>query len=123
MQRIAAIACIILLLLVSNCSAEGLGTLIELGKSQAEIQKQYARETKTFEAVKKAIEAGAVKKGMNRAFLLAKYGEPVVRVDGPNGKGEDWIYKPAESSFFKGIRATLSFNNEGLLDEAKLEDR
>ena len=64
-----------------DCCAEGLGTLIELGKSQAEMQKQWAQETKTFEAVKRAIETGAIKKGMDKAIVLAKYGEPVVMVD------------------------------------------
>ncbi len=123
MQKIITVSCIILLASAFNCCAEGLGTLIELGKSQAEMQKQYAQETKTFEAVKRAIEAGMVKKGMNKASVLAKYGEPVVIVDDPAGKREDWIYKPAESSFFKGIRATLFFTAEGVLDEAKLEER
>lgn len=122
MQKITAIACIISLSLVFNCRAEGLGTLIALGKSQANMQKQYARETKAFEAVKRAIETDVIKKGMDKASVLAKYGEPVVMVDDPDGKREDWIYKPAESSFFKGIRATLFFTAEGVLDEAKIEE-
>ena len=122
MQKIITISCIILLSSAFNCCAEGLGTLIELGKSQAEMQKQYARETKAFEAVKRAIETGMVKKGMDKASVLAKYGEPVVVVDDLDGKRKDWIYKPAESSFFKGIRATLFFTAEGVLDEAKLEE-
>lgn len=123
MQKIITISCAILLLSAFNCRAEGLGTLIELGKSQAEMQKQYLEETKAFEAVKRAIEAGMVKKGMDKASVLAKYGEPVVMVDNLDGKRKDWIYKPAESSFFKGIRATLFFTAEGVLDEAKLEER
>ena len=123
MQKIITVSCIFLLLFAFDCWAEGLGTLIELGKSQAEMEKQYAQETKAFEAVKIAIAAGMVKKGMDKASLLAKYGEPVVMVDDPDGKHKDWIYKPAESSFFKGIRATLFFAAEGVLDEAKLEER
>ena len=122
MQKIAMILCVILLLLEFNCWAEGLGTLIELGKSQAEIQNQYARETKTFESVKRAIEDGAVKKGMDKASVLAKYGEPVVRLDNPDGKGEYWIYKPAESSFFEGVKATLSFTGEGVLEKVSVEE-
>ena len=122
MQKIITISCIILLSSAFNCCAEGLGTLIELGKSQAEMQKQYAQETKAFEAVKRAIEVGALKKGMDKASVLAKYGESVVVVDDLDGKRVDWIYKPAESSFFKGIRATLFFTAEGVLDEAKLEE-
>jgi hypothetical protein len=121
-QKIIALLCVILLSCVFNCYAEGLGTLIELGRSQAEMKKQYDRETKAFEAVKRAIESGAVKKGMDKALILSKYGEPVAKVDDLDGKREDWIYKPAESSFFKGIRATLFFTTEGALDEAKVEE-
>lgn len=123
MQKIITVFCIILLSSAFNCCAEGLGTLIELGKSQAEMQKQYARETKAFEAVKRAIDAGAIKKGMDKASIIAKYGEPVVIVDDLDGKREDWIYKPAESSFFKGIRATLVFTQDSALDEIRLEER
>ena len=119
-RKIAAAGCIILLSSAFNCCAEGLGTLIELGKSQAQIQKQYAQETKTFEIVKKAILAGAIKQGEDKAAIRAKYGEPVVIVDDLDGRRVDWIYKPAESSFFKGVRATLVFTAEGVLDEAKL---
>ena len=122
MEKMIAISCIIFLLAASNCRAEGLGTLIELGRSQAEMHKQYTRETKAFEAVKKAIEARALKNGMDKASVLAKYGKPVVKVDDPDEKREDWIYKPADSSFFKGMRATLVFSSEEILDEAKLEE-
>ncbi|MDO8535759.1 MAG: hypothetical protein Q7S30_01930 [Candidatus Omnitrophota bacterium] len=123
MRKMAFLLCSIILLSACDCRAEGLGTLIELGRSQAEIQKQYSQETKAFEVVKKGIEAGYVKKGMDKASVLAKYGKPVVTLDDPDGKREDWIYKPAGSSFFKGIRATLFFTAEGVLDEAKLEER
>ncbi|MDD5174448.1 MAG: hypothetical protein PHV48_06455 [Candidatus Omnitrophica bacterium] len=123
MQKIIMVSCVILLLSAFNCCAEGLGTLIELGKSQAEIQKQYAQETKAFEIVKREIGSGVIKKGMNKTAVLAKYGAPVVIVSDLDGKREDWIYKPAESSFFKGIRATLFFTAEGVLDEAKVEER
>ena len=122
MKRISILFSIILLATAFNCCAEGLGALIELGRSQAEMRKQYAHETKAFEAVKRAIETLAVKKGMNKDSILAKYGEPVVIVDDLDGKRKDWIYKPADSSFFKGIRATLFFTAEGVLDEAKIEE-
>lgn len=123
MKKIIVLSCVISLAAAFCCFAEGLGTLIELGKSQAEIQKQYKEETKAFEVVKKAITSGAIKKGQDKASVLAKYGKPVVIVNDLDGKHEDWIYKPADSSFFKGIRATLFFTVEGVLDEAKLEER
>jgi len=123
MKKAIILSCVILLASVFYCYAEGLGTLIQLGKSQASIQKQYLEETKTFEAVEKAIVSGAIKKGQDKASIRAKYGGPVVIVNDLDGKRENWIYKPADSSFFKGIRATLFFTAEGVLDEAKLEER
>ena len=123
MRKTIILFCIILLAAAFDCHAEGLGTLIELGRSQAGIQKQYREETKTFEVVKKAIASGAINKGQGKAFIRAKYGEPIVIVNDLDGQREDWIYKPASSSFFKGIRATLFFTAEGVLDEAKLEER
>lgn len=123
MKRVPIATIAVFLFSAINCYAEGLGTLIELGKSQAEIQKQYAQETKAFQAVKKAIETGAIKKGMDRGAIIDKYGDPVVIVDDLDGKRKDWIYKPAESSFFKGIRATLFFTADGVLDEAKVEEQ
>jgi len=112
-----------ILLLASSCMAEGLDTLIEMGKSQAEIQKEYTDETRAFENVKKAIESGAIKRRQTKKSILDSYGESVVVVKDRDGIREDWIYKPAESSFFKGIRATLIFTEDGMLDEAKIEER
>lgn len=120
------LCCILISLLflfaASACTAEGLGTLIEVAKSQAEIQKQYDEETKVFEKVKKGIESGSIKKGDKRADIEARYGAPVVSVKDIDGKREDCVYKPAASSFFKGIRATLIYTKDGLLDEARMEE-
>lgn len=123
MKKAIALSYVFIIALAFDCRAEGLGTLIELGRSQADIQKQYAQETRTFEVVKKAIESGAIKKGQDKDSIRGKYGDPVVIVNDLDGKHEDWIYKPADSSFFKGVRATLFFNFEGILDEARIEER
>ena len=123
MKKTIILFSIILLAASFDCRAQGLANLMELGKAQAVMQKQYERETKAFEAVEKAIVSGAIKKGQGKDSILARYGEPVVMVCDLDGKHEDWIYKPADSSFFKGIRATLFFTAEGVLDEAKIEER
>ena len=70
----------------SMCYAEGLDNLIELARSQGEIQKQYADETRAFEKVKKSIEAGAIAKGQTKAYIKERYGEPVVSVKDMDGK-------------------------------------
>lgn len=114
--------CFILLFATSACAAEGLGTLIEVAKSQAEIKKQYDGETRNFERVKKGIESGSIRKGDARAYIEEKYGTPIVSVKDLDGMREDCVYKPAASSFFKGIRATLIYTKDGLLDEVRVEE-
>jgi len=106
----------------SVCCAEGLDTLIQVAKSQADIKRQYDEETRNFEKVKKGIESEAIKKGQSKSDIQAKYGQSVVSVKDIDGKREDCIYKPGTSSFFKGIRATLIFTSEGMLDEARIEE-
>lgn len=123
MIRVFILLCLIFLLSAPICRAEGLDVLIEVAKSQAEIKKQYEEETRNFERVKKGIESGAIKNGQTKSDLQAKYGKPVVSIKDPDGKREDWIYKPETSSFFKGIRATLVFTEQGILDEAGIGER
>ncbi|MDP3792101.1 MAG: hypothetical protein Q8R38_08690 [Candidatus Omnitrophota bacterium] len=114
---------ILFLLLASVCGAEGLDVLIQVSKSQADIKKQYDDETKNFEKVKKAINAGTIKKGQARSDIQARYGMPVVSIKDLDGKREDCIYKPGTSSFFKGVRATLIYTEQGTLDEARIEEK
>lgn len=121
MKKISLGLCFILL--ASLCRAEGLDVLIQVAKSQAEIKKQYEEETRNFERVKKGIESGAIKKGQAKTDILARYGGPVVAVKDMDGKREDCIYKPETSSFFKGVRATLVFTEQGTLDEARIEEK
>ncbi len=123
MKKISLGVCFIFFASISLCSAEGLDVLIEVAKSQAQIKKQYEEETKNFERVKKGVESSAIKKGQVKSDIQAKYGEPVVSIKDPDGKREDCIYKPETSSFFKGIRATLVFTEQGILDEARIEER
>lgn len=122
-NRIINGALIILFAAALDCRAEGLDTLIEMGRSQAQIQEQYAEETRAFEKVKKAIGSGDIRKDETKSAIRATYGAPVVVVKDPDGKREDWMYKPSSSSFFKGIRAVLVFSQAGLLEESRLEER
>lgn len=120
--RTILVSFIIILLSAANCLA-GLDTLIEAARSQAEIQKQYKEETDVFKKVKAGIESGAITKGQRREDIQRRYGEPVVKVKNLDGKRENWVYKPASSSFFAGIRATLIFAEDGRIDEISIEER
>jgi formylmethanofuran dehydrogenase subunit D len=121
-NRIIPASIAIVLLLASVCAAEGLDVLIQVAKSQAEIKNQYEEETKNFKKVKVAIENGAIKKGQSKAEIQSRYGAPVVSVKDADGRREDCIYKPDTSSFFKGVRATLVYTEQGVLDETRVED-
>ena len=119
MKKTTAIIIIFCLWPVLNCYAEGLDTLIEVGKTQQDISKAYAQETKNFEGVKKAIENGAIKIGLSRDDIKKKFGEPVIAVR--EDAREKWIYKPASSSFFEGVKINLFFSANGALDEIRID--
>jgi hypothetical protein len=97
--------------------AEGLGTLIEVAKSQKEMQRSYDEETKVFERVQSAVERGEIKKGDSKDDILRKYGEPVVILQDKEKGGEKWVYKPASSTFFEGVRVKIFFDSRGAVDE------
>jgi len=107
---------------IPSARAEGLGTLIEVGRAQADIQAAYEEETRAFERVSNAVERGAIKKGDLRDDILKKYGKPVVKLDNKENGREKWVYKPAKSTFFKGIRISIFFNSGGAVDEIAKEE-
>ena len=107
-------------LFVIPCYADGLDTLIEIGKGQGEMQKALDEETKAFTRVKNAIETGAVSKGQAKAAIEDRYGEPVVITQDSATKREKWVYKPSASSFFKGIKVYLFFDANNMLDEIRI---
>lgn len=104
-----------------SAHAEGLDTLIEVARSQGEIAKAYSAETKTYEGVKRAVEGGKIAKGDSKKAVLDRYGEPVVMVGDYGTDREKWIYKPAASDFFKGLKISLFFTKDGILDEISVE--
>ena len=118
MKKITLMICAVLC--SPLCYAEGLDTLVELGKSQEEIQKVSTEETARFEWVKRAIGSGAITKGQSKDAIKGKYGEPVIITQDFQSKREKWVYKPASSSFFKGVKIYLYFDSSGSLDETKV---
>jgi hypothetical protein len=120
MRRVTISVFAALLFFSASARAEGLDTLIEIARSQGDIQEEYAGETKSFEQVKRAVDNGAIKKGQSKDEVMSRYGEPVVALQ-EDGR-EKWIYKPAKSSFFEGARISLFFDKDGLLDEIRVDN-
>ena len=105
-----------------NICYAGLGELRQLAASQTDAQRTYADETRAFERVKEAIDKGAIKKGQSKKDIESRYGDPVVSVPEYGTGREKWIYKPAKSSFFEGVKAYLYFDKDNNLDEIKISE-
>lgn len=96
--------------------ADGLGSLIEIARGQADIAQTYKSETRAFEGVKRAVESGSIIKGQSKK-TVSQYGSPVVVIEKFEGKWEKWVYKPATSTFFKGPKITILFDENGMVDQ------
>jgi len=107
----------------SFCFAEGLDTLIDVARSQGEIQKGYSGETRNFEQVKKGVDSGAIQKGQSKEDVIRHYGEPVVTLQDTVTNREKWVYKPATSDYFKGIKIYLFFDKADKLCEIVVEGK
>jgi hypothetical protein len=119
MRKIAFIAAVIVIASSALIRAEGIDSLVEVGKSMADINAGFDQETKVFNRVKAAVDSGAIKKGLSKSSIRTQYGEPVIINDDSATKREKWAYKPATSSFFEGIRIYLFFDDKDALDEIK----
>ena len=120
-MRIMAVIAVWLLLSSQFCFAEGLDILIDVARSQGEIQKGYSEETRNFEQVKKGVDSGAIQKGQSKEDVIRHYGEPVVTLQDTITNREKWVYKPAKSTYTEGIRIYLFFSKDGILDEISVE--
>ena len=120
MRHIALIAAVMIIVSPARIWAGGIDSLAEVGKSMADIKAAMDAETKAFNRVKEAVDSGAIKKGISGSEIISRYGEPVIANDDSATGREKWVYKPADSSFFKGIRIYLFFDDTGALDEIKI---
>ena len=120
-KKISVMLSVVLFFGAGIARAEGLNTLIEISKDQADIQKGYDEETRNYEGIKRGVDSGSVVKGQDKKAISDKFGAPVVVVGEYGTDREKWIYKPASSSFFSGPRISLFFTKTGLLDEISVE--
>jgi hypothetical protein len=104
------------------CLAEGLDSLIEVGKAQTDIQKSYSEETAAYNAVKQALAKGEIRKGQTNSDILSRYGQPVVMVKEYGTERDKWVYKPAKSTFFEGAKIALLFDKNGILEDINIQN-
>lgn len=103
-------------LLPSVCHADGLGSLMQVGKSMDDIQRAYDKETDTYNRVMGAIDKDEIKKGLTQAAVL-KYGTPVVIVTEAIRKRQIWVYRPGTTDLLNKPKIRLFFDDNGALDE------
>src|SRR3989344_4909298 len=101
------------------CHADGLGTLMQVGKSMDEKQRAYDKETGTYNREREPTGRGQKKKARTRPALL-KYGEPVVVVTEVIRKRQIWVYRPGTTDLLKKPKIRLFFDDNGALDEIKV---
>ena len=120
MNKAALIVSALMFVSVARSGAEGLQSLIAVGKSMTEAKKSLAAEDGSFAGIKRALDSGALVKGRSKSAIRAQYGGPVVaNTDFATGR-ERWVYKSVSASFFKGPRVYLLFDAQGTLDEIKI---
>ena len=98
------------------CRADGIGTLMQVGKSMDEIQRDYDKDTAAYNSVKEAIGKGGIKKGLKQAAVL-KYGEPVAVVTEAVNKRQIWVYRPGTTDLLNKPKIRLFFDDSGTLDQ------
>ena len=111
---------ILFFLLSQNRCEASMGQLMGIARAQEDAQKTYAQETKTFKLVKDAIDRGDIRKGQSKGEIEGRYGDPVVKIPEYGTGRERWIYKPAKSSFFAGVKAYIYFDKNSNIDEIKI---
>ena len=114
------LAVFIVSLISSSAYCAGLGELMDIARAQKDAQATYTEETRAFERVKEAIDKGAIKKGQSKEEIKNRYGDPVVSIPEYGTGREKWIYKPAKSSFFAGLKAYIYFDKDNNVDETKI---
>jgi hypothetical protein len=116
MKKYIFLLILTVLLAPFTCRAAGLETLMQVGKSMDEIQRDYNKETATYNRVKEAIVKGEIRKGLKQAAVL-KYGEPVAIVTEAVRKRQIWVYRPGTTDLLKKPKVRLFFDDSGALDQ------
>ena len=110
---------LVILLFTANSYADGLGSLSEVGKNQDEMVRVLNKETKIYQAVKKAVETGTIKEGQPQDSILDTYGEPVIVLKEYDDI-EKWVYKPGHATYFDSTKIYLFFGADKKLKKIEV---
>lgn len=119
-NRIVSVACVCCCLMMAiQAHAEGLRTLIKVGKSQDEMIRILNDETKTYGEIMEAIKAGRIEEGGSGEEIRKRYGAPVLAVDEGNGVSK-WIYKPGYASYFDKEKVYIFVDKNGTVQSIRV---
>lgn len=77
-------------------------------------------EAKSYSKAEEFINSPDIKPGLSADFILERCGQPVARAD----HNRRWVYKPPSSTFFKGEKIYLIFDeNNKLISWRKLHQK
>ena len=97
----------------------GVGELLHVSGEQNLFQKELNKETKSYNAIKAAIEKGKIKKGDSQESIEKRFGTPIIKMEDTK-YAEKWAYKPGDSSWSDGVKIYLYFNEENALQGLKI---
>ncbi|MFA5339447.1 MAG: hypothetical protein WC317_04780 [Candidatus Omnitrophota bacterium] len=115
MKKYIYLLALAIILAPFTSAADGIGTLMQVGKSMDDIQRDYDKETAVYGLVKEAVTKGEIKKGVKQAAVL-KYGEPVAIVTEAASKRQIWVYRPGTTDLLNKPKIRLFFDDSGALD-------
>lgn len=78
-------------------------------------EKALDKEAKNYKKAEEFIDSQDVKKGLAPDFIVNRCGEPAARAD----HGRRWVYKPPGSTYFKGEKIYLIFDESDRLSSWK----
>jgi hypothetical protein len=107
--------------LPAACYADGLGTIMQVGKSMDDIQRAYDKETATYNRMKEAVGKGVIKKGTPQAAVL-KTGEPVVIATEAMGMRQVWVYRPGTTDLLNKPKIRIFFDDNRMVDEISIKE-
>ena len=103
-------------------SKTGISSLMTLSKDRGAMEADYKKETKNYEAVREAIDKGALTKGMSGDEVSKKYGDAIMILSEADGGKTRWVYKLAAVNYFSGSKVYLFFNSTGELESWETVD-
>ncbi len=119
-SRKALLIALLILPYAAPAEAADIKTLMEIGASQAEIAKSLQRETKSYDAIKKAINSGDIKEGMAANTIRGKYGDPVIEASDKDRDLAKWLYMPASSGHFSGEKLYIYMDSDNKVKDWKI---